>query len=141
MSDVYDTFGTLLKRGDGGTPTETFATIGGVGDIDGPSEEVRVEEYLAHDFASPTVRRLPTVKDNGVISFPLYWDPSDSVHVLLRTDKDNMTVRNFQLVEPFTGGETASFAAIVSKLGKAYPVEGLMTAEVELSIDGAVTWA
>lgn len=140
MSNVYETFGTQLKRGDGGSP-EVFATIGGISDIDGPAEEVRVEEYLTHDMAEATVRKIATVKDSGEITTTLYWDPTDTVHTLLRSDKDNRVARNFQLVEPFVGGETASFTAYVTKLGKAYPVEGLMAAEFTLSIDGAVVWA
>lgn len=140
MSDVYDTFGTLLKRGDG-AGIEVFATIGGVGDIDGPKEEVKMEEYLAHDHTDRTIRRYPTVVDNGVISFPLYWDPADAIHILLRGDFEARSKSNYQLVESFTGGETAAFAAYISKLGKAYPIEGLMTCEVELAIDGAIAWS
>jgi len=141
MSDVYDTFGTLLKRGDGGSPTETFATIAGVGDIDALEQRLEFEEYLTHDQAAPVMRRKATVRDNGPLPFKLYWDPSDAVHVLLRSDLTSRTLRNFQLVEPFTGGETGDFAALVVKIGKPYPVKGLMAADVELAIDGDITWS
>lgn len=139
MSDAYSTFGTLLKRGDGGTP-EVFATIGGLKDVDEVGAELRTEESTSHDSGG-WVEKTAHLLDAGEAAFVLNWDPADPTHIQLRSDRDSRVKRNFQLVEPFAGGETASFAALVTKIGKPYPVEGLMEANVTLDITGPISWA
>lgn len=135
----YSTFGTLLKRGDGEEP-EVFATIAGLGDVDEVSSEIRMAESTSHDSGG-WVERTPLLLDAGDLSCVIRWNPSDPTHALLKSDHINMVKRNYQIVETFPGGETADFAAYVQKIGKPYPVEGLLEATVVFSNDGPRTWA
>jgi len=135
---VYDTFGTLIKRGDGGSP-EVFATIAGVKDISGPDIELRTEESTSHDSPGGWVGRKATLKDGGEPTLKLNWDPGDATHVNLRNDLLTRTLRNFQIIEVDDGNEQANFAAYVTKITRPRPVEGLMEADVTLAISGPVT--
>ncbi|KAA3645337.1 MAG: outer capsid protein Hoc [Chloroflexi bacterium] len=133
-------FGTLLKRGDGATPTEVFATIAEVLDISGPGEELRTEESTNHSSVDGAVERTATLLDSGEITYDVNLDPSGVTHTNLRTDMRNRTLRNFQQIFPDTANTQVDFAAYVTKFQPSAPVEGVLKASITLSISGPTTW-
>lgn len=134
--------GTLLKIGNGGSPTETFTTIAEVKDISGPSVALATEEVTSHD-SSGWREFIPTLKEAGEVSFDVNFNAAATQGFSggLYNDLLNRTRRNFQIVLPTTTAKTGSFAAYVTGFELTAPVEGVLGASITLMIDGQVTWA
>lgn len=138
-TSAVNSHGTLLKRGDGGSPTETFTTIAEVLDISGPALALGTEDATSHD-SNFWREFVPTIKEGGQVTFDIQYY-SHTTHDNLIADYNNRVRRNFQIVFPVGVGETWSFAAYVTGFEMSAPVEGKLTASVTLQITGAVTIA
>jgi hypothetical protein len=141
---MQNSFGTLLKLGDGGTPTETFTTIAEVGDIAGPNVESDSKEGTNHSSPSGYEEFIPTIKRTGEVTFPINWNPAAATHSYsagLLKDAVNQTKRNFQIVFPTSPATTWSFSAYVMKFSPKAPVNGILAADITLKVTGAPTLA
>ena len=143
---ALSSFGTFLKIGNGGTPTETFTTIAEVRDISGPSFAVGTEDVTNHD-SNGWREHIPTIIEGGEVTFDINFVGGATQGFASGSLYDDMidkTKRNFQIVLPAgvgSGNDTGSFAAYVTGFELSAPVEGVLTASVTLSITGSVTWA
>lgn len=134
--------GTLLKIGDGGSPTESFTTIFQVLDIGGPSLELEAIESTNHSSTGGWREFIGGLLGGGEVGFEVNYEPTQATlnaTAGLINDMENRTVRNFQLVFPDTGATTWSFAALVTKFEPSAPVDGKLTASVTLTISGQPT--
>lgn len=127
--------GTKLKRGDGATPTEGFTDVGGVLDISGPELDADEIETTAHDSTSEEF--IMGVLRSGNVTFDINYDPADTQHKGLISDRAAKTLRNFKLVFPDTS--EIAFSAYVKGFKPNAPVNGKLTASVTLRVSGAVT--
>ncbi len=144
MTSGISSFGTLLKLGDGGSPTETFTTIAEVKDISGPALKVNTEEVTSHSSTGSYEEHVPTTISAGEVSCDLNFVPTGATHSYtsgLIKDLKNKTKRNFQLVLPDTGSTTWTFAAYVTGFETKAPVKGVLSAAVKLLITGQPTLA
>lgn len=142
MTAALSAFGTLLKRGDGGSPTETFTSIAEVLDIGGISLESAMEDVTSHLASGRYEESVPTTKKVGPVTFKLNFVPTATTHSYtsgLVKDFDNQTLRNFKVVFPDAGSTTWAFSAYVSKVDIAAPVKGVLSGDVTLTITGAPT--
>lgn len=142
-STAYRSFGTQLKRGDGGSP-EVFQDVLNCGDFEGPSTKTDFEQITTHSSATLSggfKEWLPTLKDGDSLKCPINWLPSDPVHIGLHQDMDGSVLRHFQLVYPTTPTKTVSFSAYVASFNFKATVKGILQRELELKITGAVTIA
>lgn len=133
-------FGTLLQIGDGATPTEAFATVAEVKDIDGPEVSLDTEDITPHDAVGGWEEIIPTILRSGEVSFDLNFVPANTQHGdfsngLMGLAKTR-TLRNFKLVLPTDPEYEWAFSAYVVRMGHAYPVAGAMNASVTLKITG-----
>jgi predicted secreted protein len=143
MTSALAGFGTLLKIGDGGG-TEVFTTIAEVTDISGPKFKMETVEVTSHTSTGSWKERIPTLLDAGEISCKLNFIPTGATHSQtsgLLKDMKNKARRNFKLVFPDTGATTWTFAAYVTGFETGEPIDGALTADVTLTIDGAPTLA
>jgi hypothetical protein len=133
-------FGTLLKRGDGATPTENFTTI---------AEIVNVEPSLSKDeiegthHASPGAWKQfkPGLKE-GELAFEGNYLPSDPTHNAatgLLNDFNDGHVGNYQIA--FSGGSGVewTFPAFIREFNPAAPVEGKLGLSGTFRIAGQPT--
>lgn len=136
MTDALSSFGILLKRGDGGSP-EAFATIAELRDV---STEETLETEDATNHASPNAwdEVIATIQSAGEVGFEVNYVPGEATHAALISDKRARTLRNFQLVAP-GALLTESFAAYVTKVGRPYPVKGVMRGNFTLRRTGAIS--
>lgn len=136
-------FGTIIRVSDGESP-ETFHTIAGVGDIDGPNEALNTQEVRTHSTGNlfPNVR--PTTFQVPTLSFPVYFDPANPSHsytsefglgYMLR----NRAVRTWQIIYPDEANTTFEFSGFVSELSAAAPVDGINERSCTITIDGAIS--
>lgn len=137
-------FGTLLKIGDGGTPTEVFTTIAEVKDITPPKLSMDTDDVTHQTSPGGWKEKLPTLLDAGEVTFELNFIPTDATQGYstgLIKDLVNKTRRNFQLVFPDSGSTTWAFAAFVTGFEPSAPVGGTLTASVTLTVTGQPTLA
>lgn len=142
MTNAISSFGTFLKKGDGGSPTEVFATIAEVGDIEGPDMSLATEEVTHQGSPGGWDEYVGTILSGGEISFPINYYPSDSTHDMVtgvQADMVNRVKRNFQLVYPDPGGNGYQFKALVTGFKPKGAVKGKLTADVKLKITGPVS--
>jgi hypothetical protein len=141
MTSALGSHGTLLKIGDGGTPTESFASIAELADITAPPLSRTMHE--ARSQTQPWVERVAGMLDAGECTMALNFIPTDSTHnddTGLIADLVAGTLRNFQLWFPDSGPKKWGFAAYISAVQATAPVDGLLTADVTLTISGAVNF-
>lgn len=134
-------FGTLLKRGNGDGPPETFTAVGGQGDLDGPDEDQDFEETTTQNSALNGNYKewLPTLQDGGEVKTQVFWDPNDLTHQGIQSDRANRVLRNWQTVFPTSPNKTASFSGYVKSFKFKAPVKGVLTRELVVKITGPVT--
>jgi hypothetical protein len=144
MTNALNSFGTLLKIGDGATPTENFTTIAELLDIDGVTLKANTEDATNHSSPGGFEEKIPTTLAAGPIKFGINFIPTGATHSYstgLIKDFKNKTKRNFQLVFPDSGATTWNFAAYVTSVDIKAPVKGKLTADVTLDITGQPTLA
>ncbi len=132
-------YGTILRIGDGQTPTEAFTDIAELLEATGPNRTADVID--ATHMASPGARRekIYGLLDDGQVTASLHYLPGDSSQDLLAEARENRAPVNFQLAFGATG-QRASFTAIVSNLSPTAPLDQKMTMSVTLDITGEVVF-
>ncbi len=136
----YSSFGTLLKRGDGGGP-ETFTEVAQAMDIDGPGTETDFEETTTHSSAAAGNYKewSPLLQDGGEIKAEVLWDPNNIAHQGIATDQATRRQGNWQVVFPTSPAKTASFAGYVKDFAWKAPVKGMLKRNLVVKITGPVT--
>lgn len=116
----------------------TFVEIAAVGSISGPNLEAQVVDITAHDTVGAFRRKIPTLLNAGRLQFTLFYDPATPTHNAtgLRYMYQNRLTRAFRL---YTAEEDyyEDFDGFVSALGAAYTVDGVLTQNVSIEIDGS----
>lgn len=131
-------FGTLLKRGDGATPTEGFTIIPEVKDINGGALRQMFEDATHQESPGAFEEFVPTVRQVSDITFTCNMLPNDSVHAAMRSDILLGTKRNYRV--SFNGtGKRLAFAAYMQEISNAAALKGLLTQDLSLKISGPVT--
>ena len=140
-TQAISAYGTLLKRGDGGSP-ETFTTVPEVRSISGPSMETDEADVTTHSSAAAGSFRefILTLIDAGTIEFDMNYVPSDPVHIGIKDDFLGRTKRNWQLVLPGSV-QTISFSGYVKTMPFEFPVDDAITAKVSIRLTGAPTFS
>lgn len=104
------TYGSLLKIGNGATPTESFTTVAEVGDFQGP--KLKTDTAEATNLGSPNayIERIPVFKDGGTFTCTANFLPQNATQSYssgVLHDFDNRTIRNYQIV--FSDGGTTTW--------------------------------
>lgn len=137
-------FGTLVQvlSSQPGILPEVFTTINNIGDISGPQVQVAEVETTSHSTGIPHRTFIPSLIDDGNLSFPAYWNPQDPTQNLLSPYGlehlfQNRTVTRWRLVNTDPGRRTREFLGFVSQLNETAPVAGIMTRAVTIRITSA----
>ncbi len=132
------TQGTVVKRGNGGSP-EVFTAIGEVVDFQGPGGKASIID--ATHLGSTAREKLAGLPDEGQFSMTLNFVPGDTQQQALRADRASRVLRNFQVIFTDVGAETASFSAYVLGYSVSGKVDDKVVLKVDLEISGPVTWS
>ena len=134
-------YGSLLKKGDGGTP-ETFATVVEVTEFNTPELSLATEDATSHDSGG-WEESIGTLLSGGEISGKINWIPTSATHDettgLLATIL-NRTKSNWKVVLP-NSIKTFAFAGMLTKFKGPLPVKGKLEAEFTIKISGSVSLA
>jgi hypothetical protein len=84
---------------------------------------------------------MPTLIDDGDLSFPGYFNPSDPTHSLdspygLENLLQNRAVTKFRLINTDPAQRTREFRGFVKTLNETYPVQGICTKATTIRISG-----
>ena len=113
MASVFMSDGTLLKVSNMASPT-VFTTIPNVMNITPPSRTRKTTDVYVHDQSVPITKT--GAYEPMEVTFELAWDPANTYHVLLDTDQNNKTARDYKIVLPTSPTKTMSFTATVSQM-------------------------
>lgn len=137
-------FGTLLKAGDGATPTENFTTIAELKKISGPSFQANTIDVTVHNSGSPWKRFISGLIDGGEITLDINLVPQNATHDAsagLLSDLTNRTHRNYQLVLPDGALTTWQIPGIVTGFQLTADPAAALDAQVKIKVNGAPTLA
>ncbi len=132
--------GTRLLKGDGASP-ENFTAIANVKSISGPGFKVTVIDTTTHSTAGNYREKAPVLVDAGSTTFMVNYDPADPTLAPatgLINDLSELTTSNWQLQFPLsdTLNTQMEFRAFVTGHSFTFPVDNVIEANIELTIDG-----
>jgi hypothetical protein len=127
----------------GANSAEVFHDLPNIGDITLNPGEYPREDVSSHSSPGPNPEMINSAfTSEASASFTINYEPGDNGHDALEADFDSNTTRNAKLVPPVGSGlPTRTFQAQVSSMPEAYPVRGVMTRAVSLSITSAIVKA
>lgn len=138
MSDnAIDAQGIVISRGSGSGSPETFTAIPEVKSFNGPGGSASVIDVT--DLASTAKEKRMGLQDEGQLSLTLNYIPDNAVHMGLRSDRANQTLRNFRIVFTDTGDTQWDFAGFVTGFTVSGGVDNVVEANVTIEISGAIT--
>lgn len=136
------TAGVKLQRGDGATPTETFATIADVLSVKGPTETAKLVDVTSLSSTGGYREYLTGLKDGGEVSFDVSLS-NDASHQGLHSDFAGNVLRNFKLLltDDVTTPTSIAFAARVSEFSLDAAVDQQVKGSIKLKLSGAPTYS
>jgi len=136
-------FGSKLKIGDGGTPTEAFTAIG---ELRGPlsiSGQAWDFDDVTH-MESPDQYReeIPTLKANAELSLEINYDPTNNTYeTAINTNFEAGTLTNFELHLPASTNKKITFAAFIASRSINVVKDAGMVVSLSLKMQGKYTVA
>lgn len=133
-------YGTLLKKGDGGTP-ETFSTILEVTKLNAPKLSLKEEDATSHG-SNGWEEVIGTIIKGDDISVECNWvptDPTQNATTGVLAALLNRSKGNWKLVLPNASQTTFTFAAIVKSFEGDAPVDGKLKCSFTLKPSGQMT--
>jgi hypothetical protein len=129
------TQGTVLARGDGGSP-EVFATVPDVVSITGP--DATKAEIDVTDLGSTAKEFKGGLADFGRMSCEIHYIPGNPIHTLIRNDFINAAspVRNWRLT--FVNGKKWDFSAYVTGMPGNVAGDNVVRSTLSLRLSGPV---
>src|SRR5215471_5640501 len=123
---------------------EEFTVLANMGDITGPSTSLAEVETTSHSTAKPHRTFIPALIDDGTLSFPCHFNPSDPTHSLyspfgLENLFQNRTTTKWRMINTDIARRTRSFFGFVQSLNETYPVAGIASRAVVIRINSVPT--
>ena len=138
-SKAFIGWGSILYRGNGETPTETFTEIEEVTQFTPP--QTQSEEVDVTHFQSPGARRefIAGMIDSGEASATINYNPGDwPQHAQLSIDAENRTVLNWRFTLPGEI-ETIDFRAYISQFNRNLAPSDAVTADITWRVSSVDT--
>lgn len=136
--------GTLLKIGDGGSPSESFTTIAEVKSINGPKFDTADIDVTTHDTSDGFHEYIAGLKEGGELAFAINFVPTHATHdlasgLLGRYMEDGDKRHNFQVVLPDVAHTTWVIPGFVKSFGILAPVDNVLAADVAIKVSSRPT--
>lgn len=127
-------FGTQIYLGTDASPAVFSTPVARVGDIAVNGLSVMMQDVS--NQSSSWKRTVGTLHDGGTFTFTLYFYPTLDQVMLIVFGTVPPPIRSFMLT--FPDNDQWFFNGTISKWATKAPVEGVITADVEITIDGQV---
>lgn len=117
--------------------TTKVAEVSSVGTLELSANIIEYNSY-GQDYK----QKLVGQKDSGTLSLTVNWMAGDVSHTALKTKFDNGEEQIFA-IKWVSGGENAkaTFSGYISQYSIDTPVEDVVSANIEIAIDGSVAFA
>lgn len=143
-SSAVHAFGSLLKKGDGGSP-ETFTTVAEILTLPFPKLSHETIEVTNHSSTEGWREFIPGLKDGGEFSVDINYLPTDATHNNTTGLLYNLSVTNgkanYQIVMSNALATTWTFAALVTGFEADASIDGQLKATVTFKLTGKPTLA
>lgn len=136
MSEAFAGVGTQFKRGNGASP-EVFTAIAEVNNITGPNKSRGTIDVTSLDSTGGYREFIASFRDPGEVQLNMNFTLAGFND--MNDDFESDSSVNYQIVLPDTGNTTLEFAAFVTALGMAVPMDDKVTMTVTLKVTGVVT--
>lgn len=116
--------------------THVYSVIKGLQDVNIPGlsrTDLEFTNHSSEDGNSEYAKSI--VREGREITLPLFWDPSDAVHMALKVEEASDESSSFQFVYPFSG-QNFQTDALVLDISDANPIKGILTADVKIKFTG-----
>ena len=117
----------------------TFETIPNVVSFQGPGGQASVIDVT--NLASTAKEKRMGLRDEGQLSLTLHFNPDDTVHQGLRSDRTNRTRRQFKITFTDATPITWTFYGFVTQFSVQGGVDAVVESSVTIEIDGDITEA
>lgn len=119
---------------------DATSKVGEVSSIGTLELTANIIEY--NSYGNTHKQKLVGQKDSGTLSLTINWIAGDTSHTALKGKYDDGLPQTFA-IKWISGGENAvaQFTGYVSSFSIDTPVEDVVSANVEIAIDGAVAFA
>ena len=126
-----------------GSGTLTPATYTAIANIRSFSdfESGSAAEIDVTNMASTAKEYRLGLVDNGSFSMTIDHSNADTGQAALQARRLDGVSTNMKVILPTGTTPTASFAGLVKKFTKSASVDGVVTASVDVRVNGAITWA
>ena len=136
--------GTAIWKGNGASP-EVFTKIANVKSINGPGFQVTVIDTTTHSTVGNFREKAAVLVDAGKLSFMVNYDPADATLAPatgLFDEMQNLDESNYQLRFPPSDSLNTkmAFRGFVTGHPFTFPVDNVIEGNLEITIDGAVTF-
>jgi hypothetical protein len=140
-SQAKSAYGTKLKMGDGASP-ETFTEIPELGDIKGPSINVKTIDVTTHSSAVSGANEeiLPTTINGGEVKAPINYVETDPMHMALVAAAQARTKKNFQKWNP-EQTKMIAFSGYVTGVEFSDPVNDKRQADLTITVSGGLAFS
>ena len=128
---------TVLQIGTGSGPV-VYTTIAEIKSISGPGGSAAVKDVT--DLQSTGKEKRMGLLDEGQLTFNMFYQPANTQHALLRTQRAARAETPFRLIFTDAGNMQWDFNAFVAGFQlSGIEVDGMVEAQVTLEITGAIT--
>ena len=135
-SSALESQGVLLQLSDDASP-EVFTTIAEVSDIQMATGQAAVIDIT--DLSSTAKEKRMGLADEGQATFTCNYIPANTQHAALKAARSARTRKHFKLVYTDSPNSTDTFYGYVLSLPRNIGVDGVITSNVTIEIDGAVS--
>lgn len=132
--------GTAVRISDTASPL-TYATIGQVRSISGPTVKPDVVDVTTHDTAGFWRRKIAVLIDPGTVGFDVNFNSTDATHAFatgLWNQLIGLVLSGFEMVFP-NGAGTLAFLGYLGQHEFACPVDNVLVAKIQIAITDAIT--
>lgn len=134
-----DTTGLTYTSGGTATPA-TYTAIANIKSIS-DFESGSASEIDVTNLASTAKEKRLGLVDNGGFSLGIHHSNADPGQAALTARRADGAAVNMKVILPSGTTPTASFSALVKKFSKNAAVDGVVEGTVDITVNGAITWA
>ena len=139
MTQAFWAYGSKLQLGDGATPTEVFADVAELLELELPTMKRDTIDVSNHQSLNATREKIAGWRDGGQVKWKANWIPDDPTHDgttgLLSVFKDGRN-HNWKIIAP-NEVVTLSFSGPLNEFQPDLPLEeqGTIAGVIEVSGD------
>lgn len=140
-SAAIPAYGTLLKR-ETSPGSGVYATVAEVKSMSGPSMKGDVIDVTTHSSAAAGAWRekISSLLDPGEVTFALNLVPASAGHKSLLADFTGRVKTAFKFVFPDIGATEWLFSGYITNFGAKATVDGVLEADMTVTLTGAPTF-